>query len=323
MVHPFRFSVTPPQVIESVPAWIDALRRIEDLGFDAIVVADHFTDGYAIEPMVALTAAAMATTHLRLCVGVLGNDYRHPVQVHRQAAALDAVSEGRFVLGMGAGWLTSDYEAAGLALDSPGVRISRLEEAIVVVKGLFGPEPFSFEGEHYRIAGLDGLPKPVRPPHPELFIGGGAPRVLRLAGREADVVGVNARLTAGVLGRHAVVDLAPERVAEKVAWVGEGAAVAGRDPGSVELEMNHWLVRVTASAQEAADYLDKVGARFEVPGEALAHSPSVLVGTVGQCIDRLEERRERFGFSQLQLDAGIPPRDVEALAPIVAALAGR
>ncbi len=214
----------------------------------SVVAADHFTGGYTFEPMVALTAAAAATTRLRLQTGVLGNDYRHPVLVHRMAALLDVVSDGRLVLGLGAGWMTSDYEAAGIALDPAGVRVSRFAEALAVIKGLFGPEPFDFEGEHYAMHSLDGLPKPVQRPHPRLFVGGGSPRVLRLAGREADIVGINASLHAGELGAHAVRDLSVERVAEKIGWAREGATAAGRDPDALELEMNHWLARVTPSA---------------------------------------------------------------------------
>src|SRR5205814_541358 len=117
---------------------------------------DHFTDGYTIEPMVALSAAAMCTTNLRLQTAVLGNDYRHPVLVHRMAATLDVLSGGRVELGLGAGWMLSDYEAAGLAYDPPGRRIDRLEETIAIVKGLFGAEPFSFVGATYTIRALEG-----------------------------------------------------------------------------------------------------------------------------------------------------------------------
>ncbi len=172
-----------PRPTRPLADWHAQLRHLEDLGLSSVVAADHFTGGYTFEPMVALTAAAAATTRLRLQTGVLGNDYRHPVLVHRMAALLDVVSDGRLVLGLGAGWMTSDYEAAGIALDPAGVRVSRFAEALAVIKGLFGPEPFDFAGEHYSVHALDGLPKPVQHPHPPLFVGGGSPRVLRLAGR--------------------------------------------------------------------------------------------------------------------------------------------
>src|SRR5438105_11466774 len=154
-----------PSPARPLADWRAELRALEDLGIDTVVAADHFTDGYTFEPMVALTAAADCTDALRLQTGVLGNDYRHPVLVHRMAALLDVVSDGRLTLGLGAGWMTSDYEAAGIALDPPGVRVSRFAEALAVVKGLFGPEPFDFAGEYYSLRALDGLPKPVQQPH--------------------------------------------------------------------------------------------------------------------------------------------------------------
>ena len=320
--RPIRFGATLPSPSQPIEAWHRALRHLEDLGIDTLVAADHFTDGYDAEPMVALTAAAQATTAMRLQTGVLGNDYRHPVLVHRMAALLDVVSGGRFVLGLGAGWMISDYRAAGLTLDPPGVRIDRLEEAITMVKGLFGDEPYTFSGAHYRVNALDGLPKPVQRPHPPLFLGGGSPRVLHLAGREADIVGINARLRQGVLGEHAIRDLARAQVVEKVRWVHEGAAEAGRSPDDVELEINLWLARVAPSARDAGDFLERVAARSGVEPALLAESPSVLVGTVNQCIDALDARRTELGFSYFQLDAGHPNPGLDAFAPVIEALAG-
>jgi probable F420-dependent oxidoreductase len=314
--------VSAPTHVPSARAWADDIRRLEDMGCHAVVVADHFTGGYDLEPMVALTAAASATSTLRLQTGVLGNDYRHPVLVARMAAALDAFSGGRVVLGMGAGWMSSDYKAAGLALDAPGVRVERFSEAVAVVKGLLRGEPFSFTGSHYAIRDLTIAPATVQRPHPPLFLGGGSPRVLRLAGREGQIVGVNASLAAGALGAHAVLDLRAERVAEKVGWVRDGVESAGRDLSDIELEMNHWLVRITASVGEGDEFLAKIAARYEVPPDVLAASPSVLVGTVEQCADTLRARREQFGFSYLQLDAGLAPKDLASLEPLIALLAG-
>ena len=321
-MHPFRFAATMPAPTAPLAGWHAQLRHLEDLGLSSVVAADHFTGGYTFEPMVALTAAAAATSRLRLQTGVLGNDYRHPVLVHRMAALLDVVSDGRLVLGLGAGWMTSDYEAAGIALDPPGVRVSRFAEALAVIKGLFAPEPFDFAGEHYTVCGLDGLPESVQHPHPPIFVGGGSPRVLRIAGREADIVGINASLRAGELGAHAVRDLSVERVAEKIGWAREGAIEAGRDPDALELEMNHWLIRVTLSEKAAEDLLARMGARFEVDPAVLAASPSVLVGPVSQIVDTLQARREHLGISYLQLDAGFPTADLDAFAPVIEILAG-
>jgi probable F420-dependent oxidoreductase len=320
--HPFRFAVTAPVPAGDIRSWTDELRRIEDAGFDTIGVADHFTGGWTVEPFITLAAAAMATSTLRLQTSVLGVDYRHPVLVHRMAATLDQLSAGRVTIGLGAGWLKSDYAAAGLRLDPPGTRIDRLEEAIAVVKGLFAPTPLHHDGAHYRIDGLTGVPDAVQRPRPPLLLGGGSPRVLRLAGREADIVSVVASLRAGALGSHAMADLAAERVDEKVRWVAEGAAAAGRSPGDVTLSINHWLVRIVGSPAEAEAFTERVAATHDLDPDVVHQSPAVLVGTVEQLADVLVERRERFGFSHLQLDAGFPPKDLRSLLPLVAKLAG-
>jgi probable F420-dependent oxidoreductase len=318
----FRFVVTAPEITD-VRSWQDELRRIEGAGVDTVGVADHFTEGWAMEPMVALTAAAMATTTLRLQTSVLGNDYRHPVLVHRMAATLDVLSGGRLTLGLGAGWLASDYQAAGIPLDPPGVRVERLEEAIAVLKGLFDSRPLHHDGSHYRIDGLAGRPEAVQRPRPPFLLGGGSPRVLRLAGREGDIASIVASLRAGALGAHAVADLAEDRVVEKLVWVREGMASAGRAEGDVALSINHWLVRVTATEAEADAFIDRVADKNGVTPDLLRRSPGVLVGTVDRLADLLVERRERFGFSHLQLDAGFPPADLPSLFPLVSRLAGR
>jgi probable F420-dependent oxidoreductase len=320
MTRPFHFVATPPLTISSRDDWFSSLRRIEDAGVGTVALADHFTEGWSIEPFVGLAAAAMSTSNLRLQTAVLGNDYRHPVLVHRSAALLDVLSNGRLTLGLGAGWLRSDYDRGGIRLDAPGVRIARLEESVRVIKGLFGDEPFSFEGEHYRVTQLDGLPKPVQRPHPPILIGGGSPRVLRFAGATADIVGINASLRAGALGAHAVTDLSLDHVTEKVAWVRAGADGAGRV--LPELAMNIWLLRVTATESEAATYIDRAAGRYGVEPQMLRTSPSVLVGTVSYCIDALTSHRERLGISYWQLDAGLSSPNIDAVQPVIEQLAG-
>lgn len=322
MIHrPFRFAVTAPPVGESVAAWGVQLRELEDAGFDTLVVADHFTDGWDVEPMVTLTAAAAATSRLRLQTGVLGNDYRHPVLVHRMAATLALLSGGRFTLGMGAGWLRSDYEAAGLPYDRPGVRIDRLAEAVEVITALFGPDLVDHDGAHYRINGLRGVPTVAQ--RPPLMLGGGSPRMLRLAGAKADIVSIVASLRAGEITAGSSTDLSAPAVAEKLSWVREGAVSGGRDPAELTLSINHWLVRVTPTEAAAEDLLARVASRQGVDEELLRESPAVLVGSIERLVDVLEQRRDTFGLSHFQLDAGFHPADVRSLYPLVDALAGR
>ena len=179
---PFRFGIqcsSPPDI--TAASWRALARKVEDLGYHRLTVSDHLDD--QLSPVAALMAAADATSTLRIGALVFCNDYRHPAVLAKEAATLDILSEGRFELGMGAGWMTSDYEAAGIAMDRPSVRIARLEEAIEVVRGLLSEGPCSFEGEHYRIDGLSGSPKPIQQPLP-LLVGGGGRKVLERMGMD-------------------------------------------------------------------------------------------------------------------------------------------
>ncbi len=290
-------------------------------GFTTVAIADHFTGGYTMEPLVTLTAAA-ARSSLRVQTAVLGQDYRHPVLLHRAAATLDLLSEGRLELGLGAGWMRSDYEAAGMVMDGPGVRIDRLEETLDVLEALFGDEPVTYEGKHVRVEGLTGVPRAVQRPHPPFLIGGGGKRMLRLAGRRADIVGVNANLAAGDIGGHSVLDVGWDSMLEKVGWAREGAEAAGRNLDSLELSMAQWLLFVTDSKSSADELLAKMAARLGVDAAWLDAAPGVLVGSVGRISDKLHELRDRLGISYIQIHSGPRSVDLRPVAPVVAALAG-
>jgi probable F420-dependent oxidoreductase len=317
MTRPFRFIAPMPRLDQPARRWRDAVRRIEDLGYATVSISDHFTRGWVMEPVVAMTAAAEATDRLRVLSLVLGNDYRHPVLVHKAMATLDVLSEGRVEVGLGAGWLQSDYQAAGLALDPAGQRIDRLEEAARVLRGLFGAEPLSFAGRHYRIESLDGLPKPVQRPHPPLLIGGGGRRVLSVAGRQADVVSVNPSLRDGTVTAAVLADATAERVAEKVAWVREAAAAAGRDPAALGRQMNLLACRVETGPGRAGQAVSSLAAAAGADPALLDRSPAVLAGSVDRCVEALAANRERFGISYVNVGG-----DPEAAAPVVDRLAG-
>src|SRR5215475_1000654 len=161
----FRFAVAcAGTTIPDAHAFTELAKRAEGAGYSTLYVPDHFVD-HPLAPTVALAHAAAVTTELRIGPFVLGNDYKHPVVLAREAATLDLLSNGRLELGIGAGWMTADYDKSGIALDGAGARIKRLEESIAILKGLFAPGPFSFDGKHYQISELDGEPKPVQQPH--------------------------------------------------------------------------------------------------------------------------------------------------------------
>lgn len=314
-VKPFRFIASMPRLDKPVAQWRDELRRIEDAGFDTVAISDHFTGGWVMEPLVAMTAAAMSTTRLRVLSLVLCNDYRHPIQLHKALATLDVLSGGRVEIGLGAGWMQQEYEAAGIPFDPAGVRIDRLTESIEVVKGLFADGALTFQGKHYRIDAIEGLPKPAQTPHPPLLIGGGGRRMLELAGSRADIVGINASLPPGTDPGLAVLDLTADRVARKLGWARSAASAAGRDPDRLEYQIAIRLLTVTDAP--ATSWVSSLAGGVADPAE-LAGSPAVLHGTVDECVDTLLRRREEFGLNYI--DFGL---NVATAAPIVARLAGR
>ena len=307
--RPFRFAVQEHRA-QSAGAWKDKARQVESLGYSALYLPDHFTD--QMGPIAALMAAADATTSLRVGSLVFDNDYRHPVVLAKEAATLDMLSDGRFDLGLGAGWLATDYEQAGIPFDGPGKRIGRLEEALQVIKGLFTGKPFSFTGEHYQVKDIEGSPLPVQKPHPPIVLGGGGPRMLRLAAREGDIVNVNFDLREGRVSRKLVRTGLAEATDAKLGWIREAA---GDRIDSIELSVTIFLANITDDRESVATTM-AAGFGTE-PGDVL-EMPHFLIGTVDELVDALKRRRDRYGVSFV-----IVPGDVaELFAPVVARLAG-
>lgn len=308
---PFRFGVqcsSPPDI--TATGWRELARKVEDLGYHRLTVSDHLDDQLA--PIAALMSAADATSTLRVGALVFCNDYRHPAVLAKEAATLDILSEGRFELGLGAGWMTTDYQRAGIEMDRPSVRIARLEEAVQVVTGLLSHGPCTFHGEHYEIDGLSGSPKPVQSPIP-LLIGGGGRKVLELAGRHAHIVGLNPKLPNGVIDASAGPDATAEATEQKIGWIRDAA---GERFDQIELHTRIHLAEVTDARQDMAEAL---AAGFGLTVDEALETPHALCGSVDQIVDDLLARRERFGIASigLSLDA------MDAMAPVVAALAGR
>lgn len=300
----------PPQ------QWRDDVRRIEDLGFSSVAISDHLAGGWMMDPIVAMTVAAEATSRLRLLALVFCNDFRHPVLLHRSMANLDVFSGGRVEIGLGAGWSRADYRAAGIPMAPPAVRVERLAESLDILTRLFGSEPVTYPGRHYQLDAMPGLPPPVQRPRPPLVVGGGGRRVLELAGRAADIVAINPRLAAGGDPRAVAEDMSPRSVARKVAWVRGAAAAAGRD--APELLLSLLRVRLRHGGREHT-WSSSLAGPPEPAGDDsgdLAGSPAALDGDLEQCVDALHRLREQYGISYLHLGG-----DLAAAAPLVARLA--
>jgi probable F420-dependent oxidoreductase len=297
----FRFGVNCTTT--SATEWLESARKVEGLGFSTLIAQDHL--GAQLAPLAALAAAATVTTRIRLATLVLDNDFRHPALVAAETATVDALSGGRMELGLGAGWLQSDYTKTGFPFDAPAVRLARLAEAVQICKLLFASEaPVSFHGRHYCLKDMEPLPRPVQKPRPPIMVGGRLKRALSLAAREADIVSIS------LLDRRLPGRPTPPTFDEKVQWVREAA---GERFSELELHVNGSVVAIT-DAREAA--VQAFAARTgQTPAEALA-SPGTLVGSIDSVVDKLHAMRERFGISYWAIHA----RDVDAFAPVLARL---
>ena len=305
----FRFTVQ----LEGAPSaatWRDLARQAEDLGYSTLYIPDHLGDQWG--PLVALTVAAEATTTLRVGSLVLDNDFRHPVVLAKEAATLDLVSGGRFELGLGAGWMTSDYDQSGIVMDAPSVRVARLAESIDIMKALWTDGRATFEGEHYRVHEAIGSPRPATPGGPPLVIGGGSKRVLTLAGHHAQIVSVVPSLAAGVVGTEVAAGVVTEKYTERVRWVRQAAGDRADD---VELQCWTVAVQVVPNAHEVTEMLAPV---FNLTPDQLRATPAALFGTPEEIADTLRKRREEFGFSNIVVHQA----EMESMAPVIAELAG-
>ena len=309
--HPrrFRFGVKCRRA-RSFAELAEQARELEDLGYSTLLMSDHFWD--VLAPLPACAAAAAATTRLRVGTNVLGNDFRHPVVLAKEVASVDRLSGGRFELGHGAGWMREDYEKSGMTMDRPGVRVERMAEALRVMRGLWADGPLDFEGSHYRIRGLEGFPKPAQRPGPPVLIGGGGKRILSVAARLADIVGLNPIARSGSHDEDTDHDATAGATDRKLGWLREAA---GERFDALEISMNAYLAKVSDDAREGDRLISE---RFRVPvGEAreIAHA---LVGSIDSIVETLQARRERWASSYCVISEELT-RD---FAPVVARLAG-
>jgi probable F420-dependent oxidoreductase len=319
--RPFRFGAAWDP--ESRKDLIEGARKLEALGYDTMVLGEHPSFG-GLAPLPTLMAAAMATTTLRFATHVLANDFHNPVLLAQEAATLDLLSDGRFELGLGTGWTAEDYTSLGIAHDGPGERVSRLAEAVGVIKRLLSEERVTHTGKYYQVQNAVITPKPGQ--HVPLVLGGGGKRILGLAAREADIVSIDPIGTAD--GKKDFSTISAEAVAQQIGWIRDAA---GERFDTLELHMLYGLVSVTDDRRQAAEqiiaflnnappiFVNAIGKSVE---EVLA-SPRCLIGSIDQIIADIQMRRERYGISYITVleFPGMPSR-IEALAPVVARLAG-
>jgi probable F420-dependent oxidoreductase len=306
--RPFRFGVQATN--GGVEGWTALARQCEDLGYSTLTMPDHFDDQLA--PVPALMAAAAATTTLRVGALVFDNDYKHPAVLAKELATIDVLSGGRLDIGLGAGWMISDYDHLGLPFDPAGVRVDRFVEGLEIIRRCMAGDPFSFSGSHYTITDYAATPPALQAPCPPILVGGGGKRVLSIAAQHADIVGINATLQSGRIGPEAFATMTAEAIDAKVAIV---RAAAGDRLADLELNVRVFLVNVT---DDPASATAAVAGMLGIDAEMIDETPFALIGPPARIADKLQRMRERWGFSYVIVGAA----DVVPMAPVVDRLAG-
>ena len=313
-VRPFRFIVGSRGVVDA-QTLTERVRWAESIGCSHVAVHDHLAAQHA--PIPLLTAVAMATERIRLLPLVFNNDLRHPAVLAQELASLDILSGGRVEVGIGAGWNEPEYRASGLDFDPPGIRIDRMREAVAVMRGLFADGPFSYSGRYYTVTEMDGQPKPLQRPHPPFVIGGTREHVLRLAAREADVVGMDLRQDGA-----AILDAFEARMDIRVGWIRDEA---GDRIDQLDLSVLRLIGDISVTDQPlyvAKEFAQQFSSRTGVSISAhdVLESPFSLIGTVPDLVDKLVGIRERWGINSFLIGWFDEPQ-LRDLVPVVERLA--
>jgi alkanesulfonate monooxygenase SsuD/methylene tetrahydromethanopterin reductase-like flavin-dependent oxidoreductase (luciferase family) len=286
--RPMRFA-TQAGGAPSGQEWIDRAKRLEALGYDTLAMPDHMIGG-AWAAMPALAVAATVTQKLRVGTLVVDNDFRNPTVFARECAAVDVLTNGRFELGIGAGWLDRDYESTGIPFDRGRVRVARLAEAVTLMKRLFIEEQVTFAGEHYTVEKAECRPKTVQQPYPPFLIAGGGPDILAIDPAKFQL----------------------ETMREQIAIV---QAAAGDRFGEIELSM--FLDCTLTDDREKT--IVELAEKAKVDPEVTRNNAYRGIGTLREIRDHIVRVRDAIGITYFCLRGP----DVESLGPIVSELAGK
>jgi len=320
MAKPFRFGVQSFNA-DSGEAWARKVQRAEVLGYSAFHLADHIIgEGPALQrsnhPLQTLAAvpamayAAAVTKTIRIGCRVFCIDYHDPAVLIKEAMTIDVLSGGRLELGLGAGWLKDEYAAIGATMDSAGTRIDRLSDVIQALKAYASGEIMDISNDSIRWHEFSGSPQPIQKPHPPIMVGGGARKILGLAGREANIVSLNFNNSSGMIGPDGVKSSTAEETAKKIEWIKAGA---GDRFDELEIEIGAYFTFVM---DDAGPVLGNFAQMFGLTEDEMSKHPHALFGDVSAIVDELQSRREAYGISYITIGEDA----MEAFAPVVAQL---
>jgi probable F420-dependent oxidoreductase len=323
MSTPFRFGCQyfAPRTAAD---WTDTARRAEALGYSTLHVADHYLGpGPALDAAMhpvqsvaaipAMTMAAAVTDTIKVGSRVLCIDYHHPVVLAKELATIDMFSEGRLEVGLGAGWINSEYDALGIEMDRAGIRLDRLAEVVGLVREFFAGGEMNSTGDHVHAIGFKALPKVASPPGPKIMIGGGARRVLTMAGELADIVSINFDNSSGSLGPAGVQTASADATDTKLDWIRTGA---GDRYDDLEIEIGAYFTSVTDDAEATAGAMAPM---FGMDTETFLDNPHTWIGSVDELCELAIARRERFDINYITIGAEV----MEEFAPVVERLNGK
>ena len=278
MARPTRFGIQTPPQNTTWNEMRDTWKLIEDLGYDTAWTFDHFfpilsdPTGPCLEGWISLTALAAATSRIETGVLVTGNTYRNPAVLAKMAATLDHTSNGRLIMGIGAGWFELEHTAYGIPFYTTAERIRRVDEAAEIIKRLWSERQVTFEGRYYQLKDAYCEPKPVRQPRPPIMIGGsGEKLMLRVIAKHADQWN-----TFGP----------PELFRHKINVLGEHCSAVGRDINEIEISWAGMGV-VTSSKAEREQMINGMAQAFGRPVEEV--EPGLLVGEAELVRDRIHK----------------------------------
>jgi probable F420-dependent oxidoreductase len=312
----FRFGLAV-RFPDTVAEWREMAKKTEDMGYDVLLIADHMTPQWT--PLLAALSAADATTTLRFGTQVLAAGFRNPSILAKEVATLDVLTGGRFELGIGAGWPASsatgqsDAAQTGLPLDDNGTRVTRLAEAVQIIKAfLTSDKPVDFEGKLYTVKGLNPFPRPLQPNLP-IMIAGAGPRIIRLAGRVADIINIAPRPP--TLGPTAVGSMGfGLTIHDELNLIKEAAGARYDD-----IELCVFADRMNLTSEDRKPLVEALAASMKTTPENVEQMPHTLIGSPEHMAERILQSREQYGVTYRI----IPAYAGEAFAPVIKMLKGK
>jgi F420-dependent oxidoreductase-like protein len=287
------------------PEWKNIVQWTEELGFESLWRSDHFFSFFStprtidsLDTMIAHTYTAAASSRIRFGPLVLSMTFRHPAILARMAAAIDQLSNGRFILGVGAGWNVPEHEAYGIELPPIKQRMDNLEESIQVIKALFENDEATFEGKIYQLKDAPMNPKPAQKPMPLLIGGGGEQRTLRMVARYATEW--NVPIAQGL-----------DVYKQKLQVLEQHCEAIQRDPATIDRSVMTGYI----SGENQAEVDRKIQAAIAAAPERFRRTDgkppmTALWGTPGQIVEQIKELEEA-GISRIMVQHRTPPARAE------------